>query len=425
MTTEDQAAIKRSRHDVILDSAVMQLTNSGLGTATLPEIAACMGITRSALYYYAKSKEDLVYQAYKRSCDILADEAEASASLPGSASDRLTAFVTKAASRPNADIIALNELGVLSAEQRAVVLAQYQRTVDSLSAVISIGIDNSELRKCDAHIASHAIVSIVQYLALLSRWAKSGPDSGSPTGSIKADGLVAGTVDLLLNGWATDRTRTVGLDLIDLTPLYELPQSAFDREAMARAKRAEILTTASRMFNRRGVSSTTLDEIAAELGATKRTLYNYVGDKQAILSACHARARAVTLFLYDQFAARIAAGADLLEAHLNHSRSAALAVCDPQLEPLRIAVGLPEILATERTAYDEFSHLVTRQWHDTYAVLLRANLLKGHDQNVMGFAHLGSINWLAKGYVPIEQDRRVHVVSEVIDLLRLGLKPIG
>lgn len=423
-TTDIHKAAKRSRHDQILDSAVLHLTNFGLGTATLPEIAACMGITRSALYYYAKSKEDLVYQTYKRSCDILAEEAEAAASLAGSAPDRLETFITQVTSRPNTDIIAFNELGVLSGEQQAVVLAQYQRTVDALSTVIRTGMANGEFRQFDARIAAHAIVSIVQYLTLLNRWAESGSASGAPAMSNRPAGLVAGIVDLLLNGWATDRSRVVRLDLIDLTPLYELPQRAFDRDGLARAKRAEILTTSSRMFNRRGVSSTTLDEIAAELGATKRTLYNYVGDKQAILSACHARARSVTLYLYDQYSAALAAGKDPLDAHVNHVRSAVLAVCDPQLEPLRVAVGLPEILSTEPEEYLEFARYVTEQWYSAHGALRSAGLLRMSDPDILGFAHLGSINWLAKGLVQIDPSERVQVVSDVIDLLRLGLKPI-
>lgn len=424
MANEHHETVKRNQRDLILDSAVLQLANFGLGTATLAEIAACMGITRSALYYYAKSKEDLVYQAYKRSCEVLSVEAKAAVCLEISAPNRLATFIAKATSRPFPDIIPLNELGVLTGEQQAAILTNYEQIVDMLGMLISTGIERGELRHCDERVAAHAIASIVQYLTYLRWVARNGEAIGMPLAPNKFDTLVADIIDLLLNGWATDRTRQVGLDLIDLTPLYDLPQSAFDREGLARAKRAEILTTASRMFNRRGVSSTTLDDIAAELGATKRSLYTYVGDKQAILSACHARSRNVTLYLYDQYAAGLAAGKDPLEAQVNHMRSAALAVSDPQIEPLRLAVGLPEILGTERETFKEFSRLVSNQWRQTHRTLLSTNLLRVPNPNCIAFAHLGSINWLAKGLVPIQPSERVRVVTEVIDLLRLGLNPI-
>lgn len=425
MKSENAKPAKRSRHDAILDSAASQLANFGVGNATLPEIAACMGITRSALYYYASSKEDLVFQVYKRSCDILAEAAEASALLEVPAPDKLAAFITAITDRPYPDVIALNEVGMLEAGQQGVVLARYNQAVDTLAGVIRDGATHGELRSCDAWVAAQVIVSIVQQLCMVRGWENLAA-SQSPVVDVHYDiaHLAANAIDLVLGGWASDRMRSVPLDLIDLTPLYELPESAFDREGLARAKRAEIVTTASRLFNRRGVSSTTMDDIAAELGATKRTLYHYVGDKQAILAACHARSRQVTRFLLDQRDERLAAGEDLLGAHVNHWRSAALAACDPQLEPLRVAVGLPDLLETERAAYDDFVRLVIAYWHKMHSGLSAAGLLRGHEADTFGQIHIGSINWLAKGLDGVDPADRVHFVTELIDVLRLGLKPL-
>lgn len=426
MKAENPKPAKRSRHDRILDSAAFQLANFGVGTATLPEIASCMGITRSALYYYAKSKEDLVYQTYQRSCDILADAARHAAELALPAPERIAAFIAEVAARPQTDVIALNEVGMLEEEQRRSVTARYGLAVDTLADLIAQGTARGEFRDCDARIVAHVIVSIVQQLCMVSGWENAkGNQSLLIDFEFAIDQLVAGAIDLLINGWATDRARRVPLDLIDIAPLVDLPGSAFDREGLARAKRAEILTAASRMFNRRGVSSTTLDDIAAELRATKRTLYHHVGDKQAILSACHARSRDIILFHSERLDARIAAGGDLLDVHVNFWRSTALAACNPQLEPLRLAVGLPEILQTERAAYYDFALDIATRWQRMHASLLAAGHMRAIDANAMGQIHLGSINWLAKGLVTIEPTERVHVVTEVIDLLRVGLKPLS
>lgn len=418
--------VSRSRHDAILDAAAFQLANFGVGTATLPEIASCMGITRSALYYYVKSKEDLVYQVYRRSCDILVAEAERAAGLPIPAPDRIAAFVAGVSSRPQHDVIALNEVGMLEAEQQSQVMARYGLAVDTLAGIIADGMGRGELRRCDAGIAAHVIVSIVQQVCMVSGWDDlKGSQSPMIDFEVAVDRLVAEAINLVINGWATDRERLVPVDLIDITPLFDLPGSAFDREGLARAKRAEILTTASRMFNRRGVSSTTLDDIAAELGATKRTLYHHVGDKQAILSACHARSRDIILFHFERYDERVATGEDLLDAHVNYWRSTALAACNPQLEPLRLAVGLPEILLTERAAYYDFALDLATRWQRIHAALLTAGHMRAIDANAMGQIHIGSINWLAKGLITIEPSEQVQIVTEVIDLLRLGLKPVG
>jgi hypothetical protein len=120
----------------------------------------------------------------------------------------------------------------------------------------------------------------------------------------------------------------------------------------------------------------------------------------------------------------LAAGEDPLDAHVNHWRSAALAACDPQLEPLRVAVGLPELLETERAVYDDFTRLVIAHWHKRHSRLESAGLLRGHDVDTFGQIHIGSINWLAKGLDRVDPADRVHFVTELIDVLRLGLKPL-
>lgn len=59
------------------------------------------------------------------------------------------------------------------------------------------------------------------------------------------------------------------------------------REEIRRAKRMAVLETGARMFNRRGYDRTKLDDIAAELQVSKRTLYYYVANKEDILFQCN------------------------------------------------------------------------------------------------------------------------------------------
>jgi TetR/AcrR family transcriptional regulator, mexJK operon transcriptional repressor len=48
-------------------------------------------------------------------------------------------------------------------------------------------------------------------------------------------------------------------------------------------KRAEIISAARRLFVRDGVERTSMDAIAAEAGVSKRTVYDYYGDKHGLL----------------------------------------------------------------------------------------------------------------------------------------------
>lgn len=59
------------------------------------------------------------------------------------------------------------------------------------------------------------------------------------------------------------------------------------REEQRRSKRLAVLKTGARMFNERGYDRTKLDDIAAELSVSKRTLYYYVKNKDDILFQCN------------------------------------------------------------------------------------------------------------------------------------------
>ena len=59
--------------------------------------------------------------------------------------------------------------------------------------------------------------------------------------------------------------------------------NAFDRDHQRNLKREAVLRAAASAFNRRGYANTSLDDIAAMLGVSKPTLYQYFGSKQEIL----------------------------------------------------------------------------------------------------------------------------------------------
>lgn len=426
MASARETVPRRNRHEQILDSAALQLANFGVGTSSLPEIAACMGMTRSALYYYAKSKEDLVFQVYHRSCDIMAEAAEAIRSKPSNASEKLVEFVRTIAGREHIDVIALSEVGMLGTQQRTAVLERYEAVVEEIADILREGVNRNEIRACDPEIAARTIISIVQHLGMTRAWTQFRATI-SPLGVAVPDfaQLLAGTIDLLLNGWAKDRRRPIPVRLIDLTPLLVNTFKAFDREGQARAKREEILITASRLFNQRGVSSTTLDDIAAELGATKRTLYHHVGDKQTLLSACHERSRNIIKHIYREYDRRAEGGEDQAEAHLNYLRSAALAQLRPDIAPLRASVGIPELDDQGRQAHEDYVHWLLKIGSIHRRRLKECDALRIHDGKTLNLIHIGGVNWLAKGLVSIEPSRMADVACEVVDVLRLGLLPVA
>jgi AcrR family transcriptional regulator len=63
--------------------------------------------------------------------------------------------------------------------------------------------------------------------------------------------------------------------------------AAFDKEDLRTRKRQAVVRAAAVAFNERGFSTTSMDDVAAALGITKPTLYQYFKSKQEILYECH------------------------------------------------------------------------------------------------------------------------------------------
>ena len=64
-------------------------------------------------------------------------------------------------------------------------------------------------------------------------------------------------------------------------------------EEVNRLKREAVLRESGRLFSRHGYHNTSLESIAAALGVSKATLYNYVRDKQEILFTFHNMAMSI------------------------------------------------------------------------------------------------------------------------------------
>jgi TetR/AcrR family transcriptional regulator len=66
-----------------------------------------------------------------------------------------------------------------------------------------------------------------------------------------------------------------------------------NREDQLETKRRAIIREAAKVFSRRGVHGTSLEDVAERLGVSKAALYRYVPSKQDLLYACHKEAMTI------------------------------------------------------------------------------------------------------------------------------------
>jgi len=404
----------KSRRDHLLDEAARQLNARGVSLTSLTDLADQLGVSRAALYYYVDDREDLVFQVYRRSCEIIARHLGESARSGRKALDVVREFVASTLDPDEPEIAALSELGLLRPAERETVVALYEGVVARLARVLEAGAQAGEVRRCDYAIAARCIISMIYWAPLAPRWTMAADPA-------HRHALIELINDLLAYGVAQDRRARVDPPRVDLTPLVAPKVAAFDRDALAEARRETILLTASRMFNAKGVDTTSLDEIAAELGATKRTLYHYVGDKQALVSACYDRAYRIVFFIYDRASETGPSAADTMVAL---SRAWPVAQQRRDLCPLRPLVGFEALNAEQRARVEALSRELSARWTDILSKAEREGTVRQLDHSLMLLVSPGMSIWLAKDLIEADAARQLEIGDEVAELTLIGLAPI-
>jgi len=400
-----------SRLDQILDEAAKSLNSKGVSFTTLGEIADRRGVSRPALYYYVKDLEDLVFQTYRRSCEIILLHLGLAIETGGTATSVVAHFLDLALAEDAPQIAALGEIGILQSTARQTVLSLYEGAVARLAAVIDTGIARGEVRPCNAEVAARTLISIVFWLPVAPRWA-------AVIQPMSRGRLTDVAKDLLLHGWSRDRRAAPEVEAIDLAPLSTAAFSVFDRQSIVEEKRRRILATASRLFNRKGVDATSLEEIAADVGATKRALYIHVGDKQALLAACYRRSYEIFLHLLKSSNERDASCLYRLTAY---HEAASIVQLREDIQPLRPTVGYESLTPPARSEVDELSTQLIGQFSTLFVAGIKEGSLRDIDLEATMLILPGASSWLVKGVVVVDAEGQRHIAREISNLFTIGL----
>ena len=113
--------------------------------------------------------------------------------------------------------------------------------------------------------------------------------------------------------------------------------------------RALIMAAAARVFLQRGFPGTSVDDIAAEAGVSKRTVYNVFDDKEQLFRAIIGEAIATAERFSHDFAATTAEADDVEAALTTLARELAASVLSGRVVPLR------RLLIGEASRFPEFA----------------------------------------------------------------------
>ena len=296
----------------ILSEAAQLFNWQGSRATTLEDIAGSMKLTKTCVYYYVKTKEDLIYQCYVSSCEMWFVKAQQANSLDGNGLEKIVAMVrghfdqyidTLNGKARNYAMLA--EISSLDEAHAADIIRRWREIFSVVEAMVKQGITEGVIEPLDSAIICVGIFSIPQWFPV---WLKR-PYTSNAAQTIDA------VLELLVNGLAADRHE---FSHIDFPPMSKQALDSFDREVQNRLKREAFYRVGSMYFNQKGYKGTSLDEIAHSLDVTKGAFYYHIKNKEELLYQCFNRTLDVESALLSKAGDQVGTGLKKVELALRY-----------------------------------------------------------------------------------------------------------
>ncbi|MEP1472006.1 MAG: TetR/AcrR family transcriptional regulator [Halieaceae bacterium] len=294
----NRSAQHDAKRTAILSQAAMLFNSKGSRATTLRDIAESLGLTKTSLYYYVKTKEELIYQCYMAALESHHAHLDRIEQLHSDPLDRASAFFLQhfenwadAREGKGVHIAALLEIASLKGSHRDDVETQYITMFKRLRQYLRDGIEQGKLRQCDATSATRAILGSVEWIFY---WLHN-----IPTDQVQSIGEQA--LDVLARGLYAGKGNFEPAS-IKLKPASANQVQGFDREEQNRLKQEAFYKTGTWFFNKKGFNGASLDEIAEHLKVSKGAFYYHIKNKEDLLFNCYKNSLDIVQNLQEQAA---------------------------------------------------------------------------------------------------------------------------
>jgi AcrR family transcriptional regulator len=202
-TRAGRAQDRDVKREAVLRAAARSFTEKGFHETSLDDVAESLNVSKPTLYYYAKSKNDILFDCVRIGLERLSaatDEAQVSA---GTGRDRLVALWTEYVRIVTEDfgrcLILIGE-DPLPAQARRELRALKSQVDRRFRSFVEAGMADGSLRRCDARLAAFVSAGALSWIA---RWF-------DPKGEMSVDEVAQASIDMLLRGLAPEAARADG-----------------------------------------------------------------------------------------------------------------------------------------------------------------------------------------------------------------------
>jgi AcrR family transcriptional regulator len=285
---------RKAQHDAkriaILSEAARLFNGKGSRATTLQDVALGLGLTKTSLYYYVRTKEELIYQCYEVTLQRQHAVMDALDSARLTPLNRAAGFFRSqfegwlnAEEGNDVYIAALLEIASLKPEHRAVIEAEYVRMFKRLRGYLREAVASGEARDCETTSTTRAIIGATDWVFY---WLHQ-IDRGEVLNTADA------AWDIILHGLYPGPSEYIPPHL-EIAATQERPSQGFDREEQHRQKQEAFYKTGTWFFNKKGFTGASLDEIAEHLNVSKGAFYYHIRNKEDLLYACYERSIAIS-----------------------------------------------------------------------------------------------------------------------------------
>jgi len=192
-TARDKAAEREQKREAVIQTAAQAFSQNGYHRTSLDGIAERLGITKPTLYYYARSKEDLLELVVARALSMILSMPPGHDSVPGL--DQLKHLMRKYAEVIGTDfgrcLVAVNDYD-LSPEVLARTQAGKKQIDTWIRSLIVKGQADGSIAPCDPKYASFMIAGAINWI---SRWhSGEGEMSAASVGELFANQIAVGLI---------------------------------------------------------------------------------------------------------------------------------------------------------------------------------------------------------------------------------------
>jgi AcrR family transcriptional regulator len=169
LETRLPAGFDRDKQNEIKRSAFLQVGSQmfnqrGYMGASLDDVAEQLDVTKGAFYYHIQNKEDLLYQCFQRTLELIGDMIERASKDGQNGAEKIELvlrYLFNVQLSDDGPLIAYRCLPSLSIERRNQVLQQTQASSDRLGDFISEGIKDGSIRDVEPGIIENAIAGTI------------------------------------------------------------------------------------------------------------------------------------------------------------------------------------------------------------------------------------------------------------------------